>query len=528
MSDLTDPRVRDRSSIFSRTLFPLSACVARLISRRDSAVTMGASLAGAVLTVASTFSSVSASEPTVLFEVTPQLTNSRNEGDLRSGPIVEVLQSDGQWIVGALTGLDEKHWSIVPTQPLGAAAVMIDRAAVVAFVVVRTDTSKVGTVPAPSLRSTALTPNETTDIASKRSLSLSTPLSLGIVTSTDGQRLPGTFRVVDGKPMWEHRWIGAVSLEIDRLASIQMLADRPAIRSPNEDTLVLLNGDRVSGYIERLGEEVELTPLEPTHEAATEATTEAPAPTTHKPAAASDPANSNRRIPMERVSTIGFASVPSAPRKGSDFWTVDGSIVAGRDLNFNPTIGWSFALATEWLARVRPTLTTDNSAADALAGIFERTDFVPLADCTALAPTIPDGSYRYSVVNAVRIEDRERFLLGCADVLLDGPIAVSFMLPRQVVDRGERAVFCGELVLAEPAPTDARVAVSIEVLGETPYEIILDATSRRAKFAIPAASTKRGLLTLRLDDGGNGSIGDRVVLERAAILLSPDAGSHRD
>jgi hypothetical protein len=450
---------------------------------------------------------------------------------VRNGPVIEILQSNGQWIVGTLQSLDEHNWSLIPTQPVDAEAILIARANVVAFFVTKIDASSRGVANATSLRATAPTRETTATAPFKSTLSMSTPLSLGILTSTDGQRLPGTFRVVNGKPVWEHRWIGAVGADIDRIASIQMLADRPVVRKLDRDTLVLLNGDAVSGFVETLGDDVVLAPIQGAQETIAAETSKSPDPikgAADDAVAPTDSTQRDRHIPMERVATLGFADVPVTQRLGADVWTVDGSIVGGRNIRFDQTTGWSFSLATDWLESVRPSATTDNTAADAIAVIFERNNFLPLANCQALEPTVPAESFRYSTAQSVRIAPSDRFLLGCADISLDGPIIASFILPRDVIDRAESAIFCGELVLAEPAPADARVGVSIEVLGETPQQFTLNAQTRRVKVSIPASSTKRGLLTIRLDDGANGSVGDRVIIERAAFIIAPDHGSRRE
>ena len=63
---------------------------------------------------------------------------------VRHGPVIEILQSNGQWIVGTLQSLDEHNWSLIPTQPVDAEAILIARANVVAFFVTKIDTSSRG------------------------------------------------------------------------------------------------------------------------------------------------------------------------------------------------------------------------------------------------------------------------------------------------------------------------------------------------------------------------------------------------
>lgn len=441
-------------------------------------------------------------------------------------PTVELLDYTGRWVTGSLRSLDAKQWTLGQGGIDLKDDVVIATDSVAAFVVSRaaSKTEDVGRKSA------------TTSPAPIGSLSRSTPLSLGVLDSVDGQRLPGTFRVLNGQAVWDHRWIGAIPVKVDRIASLRMLADRAVVRRGDEDTVSLLNGDVVRGFVDSLTDDVVLSTTEDVDTLDTNVSGNANSEQPNTPPSGAEiekdkseasqlagVAGKLRRIPIERVASIGFAELPVAEREGADVWTIDGSIVGASKLQFNGSSGWSFALASDWLASVRPAPTADNLAADPTAGVLDRARVLPLASCTLQRVSVPEGSFRYDVANIVRVGVPERFLLGSADVSIDGPAVAEFEIPIEYAGQAITAAFCGEISLVEPTPLDTKVVVLMEVAGEPEKSFTLDASVKRVSFAIAITSMKSRAIRIWVDDAGNGSIGDRVSIERGLILISGNA-----
>jgi hypothetical protein len=368
-----------------------------------------------------------------------------------------------------------------------------------------------------------------------------TPLSLGVVDTVDGQRLPGTFRFANGRPLWDHRWIGSIPLELDRISSLRMIADRTVPASVDADSILLVNGDLVRGFIDGIDESIRLAPLEGAVEERSGESIDrraTDAPVTDSTESDEDRLEGNsskqatqpseheehgeheggvRRIPIERVAALALAEMPPVPRKGIDIWTSDGSVVAANTLAFSDPMGWSFSLDSEWLRAIRSRPTTDNQAADPLAGVLDRERFLPLANCAArIVKDTESTSFRYGKDRPPRVRDSARYLLGCTEIDIEGPCAIVFDVPDGFTRAGTIAT--GMIALKEPCSPDARVDLSIAFCGTTLDRIVLDGSNRCRVFTIRSSGDAVGEMTISVNDGGNGIAGDRVVIERAALI----------
>ena len=219
---------------------------------------------------------------------------------------------------------------------------------------------------------------------------------------------------------------------------------------------------------------------------------------------------------MNRVAAIALAEMPTEPRDGLEIWTSDGSLVAARNLTFNRDTGWGFQLASDWLSKFRSKPTSDNSAADPIAGVLDRSRWTPLSSCSIEYRRDETDSYLYDTVRLSSVARRERFLLGCADVLIEGPCTVRFNVPTDTPLEG--TLLTGVMSITEPAPSDVRVEVSVCFEGGLSETFVLDGTSRTKPFVIRATAGVTPVVVVKLNDGGNGIIGDRIVLERTALV----------
>lgn len=410
-------------------------------------------------------------------------------------PVVEVLGVDGRWTRGWLESLDARAWRL---RPMGveSESVELPISGVAAAIV---GSKRAGdAVPATSTLPMDAMP----------------PVGLGVLLTIDGQRLVGSLQVAAGAAAWDHRWIGSIPLDLERLAGIRLLGDAPPAGRPDADVVRLANADVLAGFVDSIGSDVVLAPLDP-----------------------ADSADA-RRIPIERVAAIGFAEVGGAARSGGEAWTSDGSIVAMRDLRFDDASGWGFVLSDPWLAAIRPESTSDNQAADPRAILSRRERIVPLAKCELASVTRAEGEFRFGLDGAVRVGDPADRLLGLADVVIEGGVVARFDVPTTILDamraagrpsgesverRPEAMILTAEIALVEPAPGDAAVEVEVALGRGAPARFRLDRQAPRATCIMSQALAADGDadVSIRVTDGGNGLSGDRVVFRRAALLFGP-------
>jgi hypothetical protein len=456
--------------------------------------------------------------------------------DESNATIVSVLLRDGRWTLGRLHSVRADSWSLLVRDAGSVSERDIASNEIIAFVVRRQGLR-------PAIGSDAELRQQ-----GEGSLLRVTPLSLGVIDTIDGQRIPGSFRVVNGVAYWDHRWIGALPIDLEEVSRLRMIADRWAPQSADSDTALLVNGDVVRGFIDAISEDLTIsaTPLPPTlegvgsntdpneplHRTKEEAAprrVQEPVPTPNRePSQVAESTNetqksqkegaSTRKIAMNRVAAIALAEMPAEPRTGLEVWTSDGSLVAARNLTFEESRGWGFQLASDWLSKVRSKPTSDNSAADPVAGVLDRSQFTPLSTCSVEQVREKSDSYLYGATNLWSVERSERFLLGCADVSVEGPCTVRFTSP--TIDSTEETLLTGVVSIMEPAPIDVRLEVTIGFERGTSETFVLDGTTRTKSFVIRASAGVKPVVVVKLSDGGNGIIGDRIVLERAA-LLSP-------
>ena len=402
------------------------------------------------------------------------------------GDRVEFLLRDGRWIGGRLDGADESGWSVSTMDRDGSLSRRsIDRGDAIACLV--------GT--------------------DRRSLAFLTPFSASALVFTDGQYLPGTLEV-DARPVrWQHRWIGAIPIRTEALSEIRLLASRRAPARADADTVLFLNGDVATGFIDAIGDEVVFEPSQPG--SGSPQTGEAPRQESPKGEAAEP--TSARRLQIGRIAAIAFASLEQPSPSDALLWTADGTIVRARDVAYKPESGWRFMLADSDLLDGREAKPIGATLAKPTAILFDRDGMTPLAACTHPKQKPHDASYRYERTAQVRMEKPEESLLGLGSIEFDGPTHASFDVPAPDRQAGGLVSFSAELALVEPVPIDSRTAVTVRFIGTPGETILLDATNRRAQVRISGEIAGASSLEIIVDDGGDGIAGDRIAIHRGCF-----------
>ena len=128
-------------------------------------------------------------------------------------------------------------------------------------------------------------------------------------TTTDGQRLAGTFELNNTKLSWRNGAFQPFVVDLEKTQSIGPLfiGEQPTTRT---DTVFLVNNDRIDGFIESI-------------DATKGISIEVALPITSKETA---PKKEMTHIPIERISEIQLTTKIKKP-SGWRFWLIDGSVV---------------------------------------------------------------------------------------------------------------------------------------------------------------------------------------------------------
>jgi hypothetical protein len=249
-----------------------------------------------------------------------------------------------------------------------------------------------------------------------------------------------------------------------------------------EDVLVLANGDRTTGLLERLWPDVVL-----------------------------DVEGQLRTFELTAIASITLAN-PDSDRVGSRVWLSDGSIVAvDRLATTGDGVRLDLAAPLDTGDRPLAALTMN----EILAVAFESGGVRPLADLGAPRwEPIADWTLPPVVGNP------DRTLLGSAEVELIGPVAASWALPSDV----------RRVAIRARLRDDCRVWGDCQVMirvGEGQWQAArLHGEHPESTFTIdlPTAEASGGRpLEVRVEAGEGGAIQDRVLLD-GFILLASRAG----
>lgn len=326
-----------------------------------------------------------------------------------------------------------------------------------------------------------------------------------ILELVDGQRLIGAPVEAAGAEAvgWVHPVFGELEVPLERVLRIGLAeAARPAApgAAALDDVVVLVNGDRLSGFVEGVGASVRL-----------------------------ETGGQTVEVPLDRAAEVRLAN-PAEGARGTVIWFADGTVVRARRLRTaeNGTLNFGLALAgAEEAASAPGTLAPREAKETTPAGWMEPVrlgDVRAIAfDAAALAPLAglepveqrPLGERRWTRPAEVG----EPGLLGLADVTLPGPMSVVWEVPGRAMRLALEAELpesmwtwgdCELVIAAAGAGGDAEVFAA-RLNAERPTASV--------NVALPEG-TRRVRVSLRA--GEYGPVQDRVVLRRAIVLLDAE------
>lgn len=310
-------------------------------------------------------------------------------------------------------------------------------------------------------------------------------------TTTDGQRLAGTFELNNTKLSWRNGAFQPFVVDLEKTQSIGPLFIGEQ-STTETDTVFLVNNDRVVGFIESI-------------DATTGVSIEVALPVTNKDAA---PQKEITHIPIERISEIQLATKIKKP-SGWRFWLVDGSVVDADSWSdvqnqcalknghaFSPvdgaTISWSNILS---IAPNTKTITNlANCSRKSMSNLdTQETRLSAPAVVTKIVP---------SAFDAIPID-------------LHGPGVFEFSLEQTG----------GTLVTSLAVPPqlqgDVECRVTIECGGKVVFQELIKPESKPLDIKIPIIGNK---LIVKLDQSKRGAFGCAIRLVEA-IILSDSCGT---
>jgi hypothetical protein len=318
---------------------------------------------------------------------------------------------------------------------------------------------------------------------------------------TDGQRLPGDLRPgsAEGDMVrWMHPTFGPIDVRLDAVARARLLrpgepSANPTTPAPTDrDTVTLVNGDRLSGFVESIGDAVTV-----------------------------DVDGVTRQTPRDRVAEIVLAT-PPIRSSGFVLWLTDGSIVAVGSmrtdrtgaLELRPRLVEAPGDGSEASRVMTHPSASELTIADVTAALFQAGTIIPLA---AIEPVEQRAVGGRDWTPPIEAAATDAAVLWAPNLILPGPMIVEWELPPGVT----RLSCTAELPADMWAWGDCELVVSVG--AGTPAEVVrerlfADRPRVAMNVALPGSGSRR--LRLTLDPGRFGPIQDRVVIHRPILMLT--------
>ncbi|MFI4917881.1 MAG: hypothetical protein ACIAS6_15410 [Phycisphaerales bacterium JB060] len=281
---------------------------------------------------------------------------------------------------------------------------------------------------------------------------------------------------------WSTPLLGNLRVPLETLRRVVLREDAPTAEYDElNDVLVLSNGDRTLGLLERVWPDVVL-----------------------------DVDGQSRTFELAEVASITLAN-PSQEASGSRVWLSDGSIVAVDSLRTVPD-GVQVDLAA-------PVGAPDDERApltmnEVLGVAFESGGVVPLASLGN-----PKWERQSDWTLPPKVGDPDRMLLGSAAIELIGPVKTSWEIPSDVRRVAIRAR------LREDCRVWGDCEVTVSMGGRVAFSQRLHGDMPEARFTIDLpmdgqAGGPVGPLEIHVEEGKGGAIQDRVILDGFVLLAT--------
>lgn len=303
----------------------------------------------------------------------------------------------------------------------------------------------------------------------------------GVLWLTDGQRFPGEAlsgsRAAAGVFVWnQSTWLGRLEVPLDRIASVVLVPGAALPAPARGDVLALANGDRIEGFIESLGDPVEIRVGEGAEAQLLD-------------------------VPLDRVTALRVVT-PRRQPAGRRLWLRDGTVV---DVD-RVRVADDGVVRLEGLPFIGESQPKQLNLSALVAILFDHRTLVPFTSLELLDRSAP--ATRYAVPEPEALD--ESAPLGLARVALRGPLSVRYRLP------AARVFFTAEARLPETARAWSDCDLVVRDDDTEVLRVHLDAAHPVA--AVDVALTG-ATLQIQITEGRNGPIQDTVILHRAMLLV---------
>lgn len=308
----------------------------------------------------------------------------------------------------------------------------------------------------------------------------------GMLVTVGGQQFPGAPAALatQGENFaWDIPNLGRLELPLERMrfARTESSNEPAPVAAPASDTIVLTNGDRLSGFLVSAGQRVRFEP------------------------AGADPVE----FEPQRVAALILSNPASAPR-GPRVWLEGGVIADVRTISIDPEGRMLLSL------EAGPTGSFEWSKLTALS--LDAARLVPLSSL-AVATEEPTGGRRWTPpMRLVTVAPEPGALpaqpLDAADIELPAPMRVRWTLPAGV------SRFSAALALAPgSAPWgDCEVVIKADTREVFRRRVVAGNDRVNVNVEIPGRS-----LTIEVEPGRYGPIKDRVIISRPLLMIGRDA-----
>jgi len=301
----------------------------------------------------------------------------------------------------------------------------------------------------------------------------------GLLVLADGQRLPG--EAISGAKsganviVWSHRKFGRMEVPIGLVRSVSFSSTEAPAPAHAMDVMVMTNGDKVEGVITSLGDPVTLT-------------------------LGSSPGGRVISQPVDRVATVSMVS-PDRPLKGKRVWLTDGTVADVMQIR----LGLDGFVRVTLAGAIAGELQHNLAMADIRAVLFDASGTTPLA---SLDPSSIDGPRTRYELPAPIVRDLGA-PIGLSPIEFSGPLTVRYALPKGPLE------FVADAIL--PASDRAWGDLEVVILNDD-REVFRE----RLNANRPAAAVRLLLtgseMTIRIEEGANGPLQDKVVFEHALLM----------
>lgn len=328
----------------------------------------------------------------------------------------------------------------------------------------------------------------TTEPAQVRTLPPGATGGRGVLFLASGERFPGALAPADAWPeggeilAWDQTRFGLLQAPLDQVERLELSAEPlealltgPRLRVDGEDTVWMLHGDVLSGFV------ASISPSTLTLERDGTSTS----------------------LAMDRVAALALQS-DAPPRDGMRIWLADATIADVSEVR----------ITDDGAVRLsRGETSADLLLADLEAIVVRHAALWSLADLPIQSAPAPESSRRWTPPAIFRGTPVSP--LGVRDVELPGPMVVTWTLPPDA----RRVAFQAELAMSSRDLGDCVLIVQTADGRELARHRLSSATPiGSVNVSIPPGTTT---LSATLEAGDGGVLQDRVVLRRGMVFVGP-------